>query len=521
MVEDAFDFVIVGAGSAGCALAGRLSADPDVRVALVEAGGPDRHPAIQAPMDLFGLFGSELDWAFTTEPQRGLGGRAVPWPRGRTLGGSSTINFQMWVPGHREDFGPWGEHWTWEAVEPYFRAAERWAGDPAQGYGFGTGGPLWISPPRDPDPHTATFLAACAELGLKEIGGGLGGGDPTGATVTPLNQLRGARWSAADGYLRPVLDRPNLQVVTGAQVHRVNIERGRATGVSLGDRTLHAAREVVLSAGAVGSPHLLLLSGIGAADELHEVGIDVLVELPGVGRNLRDHMSVSPTMSATGEFRLVGADTDANRLRYAEQRLGPLTSNLAEAVCFLRADGGPGAPDVEIIFTPVGFGPEGPVPGIGFTVIPLQPESHGRLGLRSADPLDPPWIDPAYLDAGADLRMFVRALRHAERLFETDPFRPMVGGPLPPWPGQVDDDALARVVRDQATTMFHPVGTCRLGPAGDEQAVVDPSLRVRGVERLRVVDASVIPSLPRGHTHAVVAMLAERAAGFITEDARA
>ncbi|MFI9818290.1 GMC family oxidoreductase [Saccharothrix variisporea] len=524
MVVGEFDYVVVGAGSAGCVLANRLSADPDVRVALVEAGGTDlANPAVRVPFDLFTLFGSELDWAFTTVPQPELNGRTVPWPRGKGLGGSSTINFQMWVPGHRQDFEPWveaaGDDWSWEAVAPYFRRTEAWTGDPSEGESYGVDGPLWISPPRDPDPLNARFLAACAELGLKEVVGGLGGGDPTGVALTPLNQLRGARWNSADAYLRPVADRPNLTVLTDLLVHRVVVVDGRATGVETGDGLLTARREVLLSAGAVGSPHLLLLSGIGHGPELRELGIEPVVDLPGVGRNLRDHMFVSAAVRASGEFRLVDADTPENRERYERDRLGPMTSNFAESVAFLRADGGPGAPDVELIFSPVGLTDEGTVPGFGFTVIPLQPRSRGRITLASADPRDAPLIDPGYLSDEEDIRSFVAALRTAERLFATDALRPLVLGPLAPWPGEVDDETLAETVREQASTMFHPVGTCRLGRADDPRAVVDQRLRVRGVEGLRVVDASVIPTLPRGHSHAAVAMLAERAAEFV-RDAR-
>ncbi|MDG4865632.1 GMC family oxidoreductase N-terminal domain-containing protein, partial [Streptomyces sp. T-3] len=259
MSNDTYDYVIVGAGSAGCVLAARLSEDPTVRVALLEAGGADTNPDIKIPHSFFKLMGTESDWAFHSTPQPAMNDREMFWPRGRTLGGSSSINAQMWIPGHSADYGPWaeaaGDMWSWEAVEPYFRKSEKWAGDPERGGSYGTEGPLWISEPRDPDPTTDIFLEACAEAGLPELLDGLGGADHTGCAVTPLNQLRGERWSAADGYLRPALERDNLTVLTHTQVRRVVVEDGRATGVETDRGTLGARREIVLSAGAIGSPH--------------------------------------------------------------------------------------------------------------------------------------------------------------------------------------------------------------------------------------------------------------------------
>jgi choline dehydrogenase len=515
MAEHTYDYVIVGAGSAGCVLAARLSADPGVRVALIEAGPPDTDADIQVPMSALRLLGSAHDWGYNTTGQQHLGGREIYWPRGKGIGGSSSINFQMWVPGHAADYDAWstdsGGDWSWDAVEPYFRRAERWCGTPSDD-SYGTDGPLWISPPQDPDPSTQRFLQACAELGLKEITGGLGGPDHTGYMTTPLNQRVGARWSAADGYLHPVAHRPNLTVLTGHLVHRIVLDGRRAVGVDHTGGQLLATREVILSAGTIGSPQILLLSGLGPAADLRELGITPLVDLPGVGANLHDHVAVDVSHHAAGPVRLVGADTEDNRRRYAEHRRGPLTSNLAEAVAFLRSREDLVAPDLELIWAPLAFTDDGAdTHGLTVSVVLLQPQSRGRITLIDADPTSPPVIDPAYLAVEDDLRTLADGVRAANDVFATAALRDLVTGPMVTW-GR--DEAL----RERAGTLFHPVGSCRMGRPGDEAGVVDADLRVRGVEGLRVVDASVIPTIPRGHTHAAAVMIAERAADRITAD---
>ncbi|WP_433262078.1 GMC family oxidoreductase [Actinosynnema sp. CS-041913] len=498
-----FDYVVVGAGSAGCAVAARLSEDPGVTVALVEAGGPDDHPDIAVPLGALELFGSAVDWDFPTLAQPGLGGREVRWPRGRVLGGSSSTNFQMWVPGHAEDFASWHPSWSWDHVRPYFRKAERWAGEPADGGAFGRDGPLWIAPQRDPDPSTARFLDACVAAGLKPVAGGLGGPDNSGCAPTPVTQSAGARWSCADGYLRPAAARPNLTVLTGGPVHRVLLSDGRATGVRLADRILTARREVVLSAGAVGSPHLLLLSGIGDPDELRAAGVAPRVDLPEVGRGLHDHLILDLAVHAPAATRFLEDARD----RYERYRMGPLTSNIGEAVAFLRADGGAGPPDLELIWSPMAFGDDGtPLPGYTVGVVLLRPESRGRLTLADTDPATAPRIDPGYLTAEADVRTYTAGVRFAERILDSAALRPLHRGPVAPWPA---GDAVADYIRARAQTVFHPVGSCRIG------AVVDEHLRVRGVPGLRVVDASVIPEAPRGHTHAHAVMIGERGADLI------
>ncbi|POX42592.1 choline dehydrogenase [Streptomyces sp. Ru73] len=523
-----YDYIVVGAGSAGCVLAARLSEDPTVRVALVEAGGPDRRQEVRIPAAFPKLFKTAYDWDFTTTAQPALDGRELYWPRGRTLGGSSSLNAMMWVRGHRDDYDAWaaeaGEGWGYDEVARYFRRAERWAGPPAPPINdeegrervHGSAGPLWISPARDLHPLSAAFLDACAESGLPRLPE-LNEPDHSGCAATPLSQRRGRRWSTADGYLRPALRRANLTVVTDAEVRRVLFDGNRAHGVELPGGVLRARREVVLSAGAIGSPQLLLRSGVGDADDLKALGIAPVADLPGVGRNLQDHLSVPVLRYAERPVTLTGADTPANIARYLLARRGPLTSNVGEAVAFIRSTPELAAPDLELIFAPVPFVRHGLTPpaehGVTIGVILLQPESHGRITLTDADPAAPPCIEPAYLSRPADLRRMVAGVRFAEELFGTEALRPHVGAALPPWRASEDDAGTEATVRALAETLYHPVGTCRMGTG--EDAVTDPALRVRGVTGLRVVDASVMPRITRGHTNAPTVMIAERAADLI------
>ncbi|MFE9533617.1 GMC family oxidoreductase [Streptomyces sp. NPDC006691] len=523
-----YDYIVVGAGSAGCVVAARLSQDPTVRVALVESGPRDRKSEIRVPAAFPKLFKTSYDWHFTTARQKALGGRELYWPRGHTLGGCSSINAMMWVRGHRDDYDTWGAaagpEWSYDRLVRHFRRAEHWTG-PTSGDGtvYGQDGPLFVSPQRDPNPTTAAFLGACRAAGLPELPE-LNAPDHSGCASTPVNQYRGRRWSAADGYLAPAARRPNLDVLTGVRVSGLRFEGSRVTGVTTGGvpGTLTARREVILSAGAIGSPHLLMLSGIGDPERLRAAGITVRAASPEVGRHLQDHLSYGVTVRCPRPVTLTGADSPANLARYLLRRRGPLTTNVGEAVAFLRTDPRLAAPDIELVYAPGPFINHGLTPvsehGLTIGVVLLQPASEGRVDLAGTGVSTPPRIDPGYLTAPEDLPRLLAGIRRAEELFAGAALAPYVSGPMEPYPGPVDDERLARSVRESVETLYHPVGTCRMG--GDEGSVTDPRLRVRGVAGLRVVDASVMPRITRGHTHAPTVAIAEQAAEMIRQDAR-
>jgi choline dehydrogenase len=516
-----YDYVVVGAGSAGCVLANRLSADPAIRVALVEAGGPDRKQEVHIPAAFSKLFKTPLDWNFTTDPQKHLADRELYWPRGKMLGGSSSINAMMWVRGHRADYDGWQlPGWSYDEVLPYFHRIERRVGSNHDGT-YGTDGPIWIEELRDPNPLTAAFLAACGESGLSRLHE-LNEPDNTGFAPTPVTIHKGRRFSAADGYLHPVRRRPNLTVITGGLVERVVCDDGRATGVAYRDaagnrQRLDAAREVILAAGAIGSPQLLMLSGIGDPDQLAKAGVPLVHASPGVGANLQDHLSAGWIVHTPTAVTMVDAEKPKQILRYLFTRRGMLASNVAEAVAMIHTEPGLPGPDIELIFAPVPFLDHGftKPPGHGFTIgaILLQPASTGTLTLTSSDPTRPVAIDPGYLSDPDDMRRLVRGGQFAREMLATPSLAPHVGEPMRPTAWPADELQLEQEVRNNAETLYHPVGTARMG--SDTDSVVDEQLRVRGVANLRVADASVMPRIIRGHTHAPTLMIAERAADLI------
>ncbi len=516
-MADRFDYLVVGAGSAGCVLANRLSADPSVQVAIIEAGPRDRSMNIRIPPAFPKLFHTKYDWGLSTSSQPELKARELYWPRGKTLGGSSSLNAMMWVRGARADYDSWAEGWSYADVLPCFQRAENRVGT-NRGEVYGTGGPLHIEELRDPNPLRAAFFDACDQEGFRRLDE-LNDPGIDGYAPTPVTQRRGRRWSAADGYLRPALKRPNLTLITGGLVEKVVLSGERASGVVLssgrGRRSLTATREVILSAGAVHSPHLLQLSGIGDPDVLGAAGIQTQVISNGVGKGLQDHLSVPVIMFTREPITLFGADKRPGELvKYLVQRRGMLTSNVGEAVLFGRSEPGLEHPDLEYIFAPAPFIEHGLVdpPGHGITigVVLLQPESRGTVTVRSADPTIAPAIDAGYLTGSSDLARLVAGVQQCRQLFDTEALRSHVTDPMMPTSEQTD---LAEYVRSSAETLYHPTGTCRMGT--DEAAVVDLQLRVRGVEGLRVVDASVIPQIIRGHTHAPSVMIGEKAADLV------
>lgn len=522
-----YDYIIVGAGSAGCVLANRLSVDPSVRVLLLEAGPVDRHPLIHMPAGLAKLVSRrDLNWDYTTEPEPHLRDRRLWWPRGRVLGGSSSINAMCYVRGLPQDYDAWAaagaDGWAWNDVLPYFRRSEcnTRGGDALHG----DDGPLHVADLRHVNPLSRVFIEAAMQAGIPR-NDDFNGAVQEGAGLYQVTQKDGARCSSAVAYLRPASRRPNLVVRTGAQASRITFERGRATGVAYvwNGRAWHepAAREVLLSGGTVNSPKLLMLSGIGPAAMLQRHGIAVQVDAPGVGANLQDHLDIC-TLHACRERITYDRASDLRIAfdYYLRGHRGAGTSNIAEAGAFVRSHLATDArPDIQLHFVPAQLDDHGRnrLPGDGYTIHAcwLRPRSRGRIELASASAGDKPRIFGGYLSDpdGADLRGMLECARLARSILLQPAFAPFRAGPVIPARDDLDDAALVDFIRAKAESVYHPVGTCRMGT--DPTSVVDPQLRVHGVDGLRVVDASVMPVLPGGNTNAPTIMIAERASDLI------
>ncbi|HEY1601012.1 MAG TPA: choline dehydrogenase [Pirellulales bacterium] len=517
-----FDYVIVGAGSAGCVLANRLSESSAARVLLLEAGGPDRRADIHIPIAFSKLFKTPLDWDYQTEPQPQLAGRTLYWPRGKVLGGCSSINAMIYMRGAGRDYDDWqaagATGWGYRDVLPYFKRAENQ--ERGANTWHGTGGPLWVSDLRHVHPLSRAFVAAGVESGLPANDDFNGASQP-GVGIFQVTQRRGARHSTAAAYLKPVLKRGNLKVLTHAHATRVLIEGGRAAGVefSRGGKLerVRAAREVLLCGGAINSPQLLLLSGIGPAGHLASLGIPVMVDLPGVGQNLQDHLIVPVAFECTEPISLASAETLLNLLKYLLLRRGAFTSNVGEAGGFARTQPELPEADLQLHFGPAYYLDHGFVrpAGHGFTIGPtlLRPQSRGSIALVDNDPLHAPRIEPNYLAAADDLQVLVDGVKLARRIAAARALAPYCGPEFCPGSSAQSDEEIADHIRQNAQTVYHPVGTCRMGQ--DETSVVDPQLRVRGVAGLRVIDAAVMPSIVGGNTNAPVIMIAEKASDMI------
>ena len=524
-----FDYIIVGAGSAGCLLAERLSANPRTKVCLLEAGPADRSLLIHMPIGIALLSKNKtLNWAFETEPQANLNGRRLFWPRGKTLGGSSSINAMVYIRGHRDDYDAWAEAagpiWSYDNVLPLFKAMETNAKFGTCDY-HGGNGDLHVCDLPTRNRLSEAFVEAGRELQYP-YSADFNAETHEGVGFYQVTQHRGRRWSSARAFLSKARDRPNLRIVTGARATRIILEGRKAVGVTYsagGERfDVRTQGEVILSGGAVNSPQLLLLSGIGDAAELNALGIPVVVDLPAVGKNLQDHLDITIMHEANDRTPIGIAPSFipralAGAFSYAFLRKGFLTSNVAESGGFIKSSPSRSRPNLQFHFLPTLLKDHGRqiALGYGYTlhVCDLLPKSRGRIGLQSPDPLDDPLIDPNYLSAPEDLETMVAAVRLGRQILSAPSMAAFSKTELVPGPSVQSEAEIIADIRQRAETIYHPVGTCRMGR--DSESVVDRSLRVRGVEGLRVVDASIMPTLVAGNTNAPTMMIAERAAGII------
>jgi choline dehydrogenase len=528
--ETEYDYIIVGSGSAGSVLANRLSASPEIRVLLLEAGGSDNSFYVRMPAGIANLSGPRFNWGYETAPQAAMKGRRMYWPRGRLIGGSSSVNAMVYMRGQPADYDHWRQlgnaGWSYDDVLPYFKKAER---NERLHDGFhGDDGPLNVAERPYTNPLSHVFVEAAQQAGLP-FNPDFNGAMQLGCGLFQVTQKNGRRWSAASAYLHPVAARENLTIVTKAHATRVLIENGRAVGVEYARgrkrRTARAAQEVVLAAGAINSPQLLLLSGIGPAAELRALGISVTHDLPGVGKNLQDHLNVNVVQRAKRGTTLDGKNRGLAPIAVALEFLlygtGPGTSNVAEAGAFAISELGAANPDIQYHFIPAQVVNHARtlMGGYGVTLHAccLRPQSRGEIRLASADPLQPPVMDPNYLAADYDLKILIAGLRQGRDILGAQAFKPWLGEERLPGPGVQSNAELEDFIRATAETEYHPVGTCKMG--SDPMAVVDEKLRVRGIARLRVIDASIMPAIVSGNTNAPVIMVAEKGADMMLEAA--
>ncbi len=517
-----YDYIIVGAGSAGCVLANRLTEDPSVKVLLLEAGGADSRREIHIPAAFSKLFQTACDWAYFTEAEPQLENRKLYWPRGKVLGGSSSINAMIYIRGNRKDYDQWAAlgnpGWSFADILPYFKKSQNQERGPSEYHG--TGGPLNVSDLRSANPLSLAFVEAAVEAGFTR-NSDFNAASQEGFGTYQVTQQNGRRHSAADAYLRPAMGRPNLKVITAGHASGILFEGKRAVGVSFqqgeSNRQERADREVILCAGAIGSPQLLMLSGIGPGPQLRTFSIPVVCDLPGVGRNLQDHPSVGLIYQCLEPVSLASAESLTSLLRYVCFKKGLLTSNVGEAGGFVKSSSACPTPDIQFHFAPGYFKNHGSekIKEHAFSFGPtlVRPCSKGSISLRSSNPLDSPRILANYFADARDLDAIVEGIKVARAISRSSALARYRGRELFPGDDIQGDAGFRDYARRITETLYHPVGTCKMG--NDAEAVVDSELRVHGVEGLRVVDASIMPIVPGGNTNAPTIMVAEKAADLI------
>jgi choline dehydrogenase len=535
-----FDYVIAGAGTAGCVLANRLSADPDMRVLLIEAGGQDDWIWIHIPVGYLYCIGNpRTDWMYKTEAEPGLNGRAIGYARGKVLGGCSSINAMVYMRGQKRDYDEWAEltgdsSWRWENVLPVFKRSEDYHKGADEAHG--AGGEWRVERQRLSWELLETWRDACEQCGIAKIDD-FNRGDNEGSSFFEVNQKKGVRWNATKAFLRPVMSRPNLTVVTNCLVKKLRIENRVVRGIEFAqgvypneeDTFVEARIETILATGSIGSPQLMQLSGIGNAQYIQKLGIEAIHDLPGVGENLQDHLQVRPVYKVRNVLTM---NTWANSLfgkmqmglMYALQRRGPLTMAPSQLGTFTKSDSSYATANIEYHVQPLSldkFGdPLHTFPAFTASVCNLRPTSRGTVRIKSADPRAHPAIAPNYLSTPEDRKVAADSLRLTRKIVAAPALAKYQPEEWRPGPSVQSDEELAQAAGDLGATIFHPVGTCKMGRADDPFAVVDTRLRVRGIERLRVIDASVMPTITSGNTNSPTIMIAERAAEMLKQDRR-
>ncbi|MFV0433941.1 MAG: GMC family oxidoreductase [Leucobacter sp.] len=529
MAKNTYDYIIVGAGAAGCAVANRLSADPSVSVLLLEAGGKDNNFLVHIPVGFTKLTGPKVNWMYETVPQPQLNNREMWYPQGRLLGGSTSINAMIYIRGNRYDYDRWAEagngEWGFDQVLPFFRKAEQ--NERLNDEYHSTRGAMNVTEQVSHNELSKAFVRAAQELGLPFVPD-FNGAEQDGVGYYDVTQKKARRESAATAYLRPAKNRSNLTIHTHALATRVIVENGRAAGIEYTHEgkptSARASREVVLSGGAVNSPRLMLLSGIGPADELRALGIEVRHDLPGVGKNFQDHMDVYLTAETTPvSYNRSDRPVPAvlAMLQYLHNRTGPITASVCEAGMFVRSSDAVPAPDIQMHCLPAYVIDHGRmrVPGHGMTIntCNLRPKSVGSVTLRSADPSVAPAIDPAFLTDPYDWEISMEGFKWGREMLNTKAYAPFIKKEYMPGKNVRTDGEIRDYIRQWAKTDYHPVGSCKMGE--DDMAVVDQQLRVRGMEGLRVIDASIMPTLISGNTQATSIMIGEKGAHHILHGA--